>query len=69
MNILITNDDGPLAAGLLILQCAAKRVFPDAKIVTLTPQIGEGGKSLSVTPSSRKIAAEAQPLAYAGARR
>jgi 5'/3'-nucleotidase SurE len=65
MNILITNDDGPLAAGLLILQCAARRVFPDARIVTLTPQSGEGGKSLSVTPSSRKIAAEAQPLAYA----
>jgi 5'/3'-nucleotidase SurE len=65
MNILITNDDGPLAAGLLILQCAAKRVFPDARIVTLTPQNGEGGKSLSVTPSSRNIA-EGKPLACAG---
>jgi 5'/3'-nucleotidase SurE len=66
MNILITNDDGPLAAGLLILQCAAKRVFPDAKIVTLTPQSGEGGKSLSVTPSYRNIVAKEQPLAHAG---
>jgi 5'/3'-nucleotidase SurE len=63
MNILITNDDGPVAVGLLVLQCAAKRVFPDARVVTLTPQNREGGKSLSITSSSKSIA-EGLPLAH-----
>jgi broad specificity polyphosphatase/5'/3'-nucleotidase SurE len=58
MNILITNDDGPLAVGLFVLQCAAKHIFPDARIVTLRPGSGEGGKSLSVTPSTPKIVAD-----------
>jgi 5'-nucleotidase len=64
VNILITNDDGPLAAGLLVLQCAVKRVFPDAKVVTLTPQSGEGGKSLSVTPYKHKIVSEGIALPH-----
>lgn len=64
MNILITNDDGPLAVGLFVLQCAARRVFPHARLVTLTPQRGEGGKSLSVTTCGKEVVVEGTGLAH-----
>ena len=51
MNILIANDDGPVAYGLTVLQCAARVAFPDARIVTIAPHIGQGGLSLAITPA------------------
>ncbi|MEO7859754.1 MAG: 5'/3'-nucleotidase SurE [Nitrospirales bacterium] len=50
MNILVTNDDGPEAHGLAVLRRAAKAVYPDAKIVTLSPKRGQGGQGLAITP-------------------
>lgn len=50
MNILITNDDGPEAHGLAVLRQAAKAVYPAAKIVTLSPERGQGGQGLAITP-------------------
>ena len=50
MNILITNDDGPEAHGLALLRRAAKAVYPEAKIVTLSPRRGQGGQGLAITP-------------------
>lgn len=64
MNILITNDDGPLAIGLCVLRCAVRRVFPRARLVVLTPRNGEGGKSLSVTTSGKKVDVEGSGLEH-----
>lgn len=50
MNILITNDDGPEAHGLALLQQAARTVYPEARIVTLAPRLGQGGQGLAITP-------------------
>lgn len=50
MNILLTNDDGPEAHGLTLLQQAVRTVYPKAKIVTLAPRQGQGGQGLGITP-------------------
>lgn len=50
MNILIANDDGPEAHGLALLRNAAKARYPEAKIVTLAPRLGQGGQGLAITP-------------------
>lgn len=50
MNILIANDDGPAAHGLALLQRAARAVYPEARIVTLAPRLGQGGQGLAITP-------------------
>ena len=62
MNILITNDDGPEAYGLGLLRLAARMVYPDARIVTLAPRLGQGGQGLAITP----LAAEALPVEQIG---
>ena len=58
MNILITNDDGPGAYGLEVLQGAVQAVYPEARIVTLTQKQGRGGQGLAITP----VDAEALPI-------
>jgi len=58
VNILITNDDGPEAHGLGVLKRAVKAVYPEARIVTLTPRLGQGGQGLAITP----LTAEALPV-------
>jgi 5'/3'-nucleotidase SurE len=50
MNILITNDDGPEAHGLALLRKVARAVYPEARIVTLAPRLGQGGQGLAITP-------------------
>ena len=52
MNILIANDDGSEAYGLRLLQEAVRSVYPDAKIVTLAPRLGQGGQGLAITPQA-----------------
>ena len=58
MNIMIANDDGPEAHGLALLRRAARTVYPEARIVTLAPRIGQGGQGLAITP----LAADALAL-------
>jgi len=50
MNVLITNDDGPEAYGLALLQRAARATFPEAQIVTIAPHNGQGGLGMAITP-------------------
>jgi 5'/3'-nucleotidase SurE len=50
VNILLTNDDGPEAHGLAVLDRAARMVYPEATIVTLAPRQGQGGQGLGITP-------------------
>ena len=54
MNILISNDDGPEAEGLALLRKAAVKAYPGSKIVTLVPELGRGGQSLSITPMAQE---------------
>lgn len=62
MNILLTNDDGLAAYGLGLLQQVARRVYPQARIVTLTQKQGPGGQGLAITP----VDAEALPIEAVG---
>ncbi len=55
MNILIANDDGPEAAGIKVLRRAAEIVHPNARIVSLMPKTGVGGKGLSITPGEQEL--------------
>jgi 5'-nucleotidase len=55
VNILVTNDDGPDAYGVTLLQRSLRRLYPDARIVTLTPAVPLGGQALSL--SCRDLAA------------
>ena len=50
MNILIVNDDGPDAWGLRILRETAKAVWPNARILTVTPPLNLCGRGSGLTP-------------------
>lgn len=50
MNILITNDDGPEAAGLGALRDAVKRAWKEARVILITPRPHSSGLSMSVNP-------------------
>lgn len=60
MNILICNDDGPEALGLLLLREEVRRRYKEAKIVTMTthkPMTGQG-MAISTSREAKDIKTE-----------
>lgn len=49
LNILITNDDGPDATGLTILQEAVQKTWPGIKTTTIVPSRPRPGTGMSLT--------------------
>jgi 5'/3'-nucleotidase SurE len=50
VNILVSNDDGPQAIGLEVLRASIRKAFPRSKVVTVVPNLAQGGQGLSITP-------------------
>ena len=55
MKILITNDDGIKATGILVLTEAAQQFFPEARIIVFAPDKSISGAGRSLTFGSGKL--------------